>query len=59
METESSYGLPPQCLAHLSVDYGGGSQRFANVVIDDILAIEPDARAKNGIALSLEIPRNA
>ena len=26
------------------------------VVIDDILAIEPDARAKNEIALSLGIP---
>jgi hypothetical protein len=30
-----------------------------NVDIDDILAIEPDARAKDGIALSLGIPRNA
>jgi hypothetical protein len=30
-----------------------------NVAVDDILAIEPDARAKNGIALSLGIPRNA
>jgi hypothetical protein len=30
-----------------------------NVAIDDILAIEPDARAKDGIALSLGIPRNA
>jgi hypothetical protein len=27
-----------------------------NAVVDDILAIEPDARAKNGIALSLGIP---
>jgi hypothetical protein len=30
-----------------------------NVVIDDILATEPDARAKNGIAISLGIPGNA
>jgi hypothetical protein len=30
-----------------------------NVVIDDILAIEPDARAKNGIAISLGIPGSA
>jgi len=29
------------------------------VVIDDILAIELDARAKNGIAISLGIPGNA
>jgi hypothetical protein len=29
-----------------------------SVVIDDILAIEPDARAKNGIAISLGIPGN-
>jgi hypothetical protein len=30
-----------------------------NVVIEDILAIEPDARAKNGIGISLGIPGNA
>jgi hypothetical protein len=30
-----------------------------NVVIDDILAIELDARAKNGISISLGIPGNA
>jgi hypothetical protein len=29
------------------------------VVIDDILATEPDARAKDGIAISLGIPGNA
>lgn len=35
------------------------SARFKNVVLDNILAIEPNARAKNGIALSLGMPRNA
>jgi hypothetical protein len=30
-----------------------------NVVVDDTLAMEPDARAKNGIAISLGIPGNA
>jgi len=36
-----------------------GCQYQKNVVIDDILAIEPNARAKNGIAVSLGIPHNA
>jgi hypothetical protein len=30
-----------------------------NVAADDILAIGPDARAKNGIAVSFGIPDNA
>ena len=34
------------------------TRTIKSVVIDDILAIEPDARAKNGIAISLGIPGN-
>jgi hypothetical protein len=35
------------------------TRTIKNVVIDDILAIEPDARAKNGIPIYLGIPDNA
>jgi hypothetical protein len=64
--TTATPGTPLHCCPSVTRDAGREKRtRFCHdkgdqkVVIDDILAIELHARAKNGIALSLGIPGNA